>query len=187
MSSSELSPPPPEFVSRIDPKLTYVRNLRGAEYPSSLIYQVRRGRKSFVLKAVSEAEEDSLLMLYAERDCLITAADVVGITHFVQDYGLVDGYGALLKEFAKGDPWDEIASELRFSSDLLRERYTSQLVEIVTSLHTHGICGLDLNATNIVASPNREKITLIDFYLDGFSYCREAEERDFAAAWRFFC
>ncbi len=163
MSLEELSAE--EFVRTVDNKLHFCRNLQSYNSQSSRIYQVERDGTLYVLKAVNLSWTTPLKKYVGEREALLRASTVLGITHLVQDYGKIEDlcgsehYKAMLKEYAEGDPVG--AFEL---SDPQRERYASQLTAIAKALHRCGISGLDLLPENVIASSDRQQITLIDFY-----------------------
>ena len=90
-----------EIVRLIDPALTVKRQMN----PSLLkVYEVEKGGNRYVLK-VSEPcilYEGNAAHISAEREILKIAHDVQGITHLVQDYGNIEGYHAILKEYFEG-------------------------------------------------------------------------------------
>ena len=162
-----------EFVRTVDPSLGFCSHLQDLSFADSRIYKVESASTSYVLKAVSRAWRQKLVMLEGELLSLQKANDVPNITHLVRNYGSVGdkedretedgGYLVILKEFAQG----QLVREITDWTMALRRRYTQQLTRIVTALHAHGIAYLDLRDENIITSLDYQKITLIDFYCGG--------------------
>jgi len=171
-----------EFVQMVDPRLRFCLNLQDLEFSSSRIYQVERDSTLYVLKAVPHSWVWRFGHLKGERAVLQKMMDVEGITHLVHDYGTIEDYDkgehyeAMLKEYAEG------VSVGRFDLSYdQRERYALQLTKIVKALHRCKISGLDLQPSNVIASPDREHITLIDFYC-GFKDSSKSREQDLRGA-----
>ncbi len=163
MSLEELSAE--EFVLTVDPSLRFCSNLRNMEFSGSRIYRVEREGIFYVLKAVNHSWPWRFGHLKGERAVLQEMIDVDGITHLVRDYGEIkdpDGeepYEAILKEYAEGDAVNDFDLTMR-----QRKKYAAQLTKIVKAFHRYGFSGLDIKADNVIASPDRQRITLIDFY-----------------------
>ncbi len=171
-----------EFVQTVDRRLCFCRNLQSYNSQSSRIYQVEREGTSYVLKAVNCSWVAPLKLFVGERKALLKASKVKGISHLVHDYGSIEDYDkgehyeAMLKEYAEG------VSVGRFDLSYdQRERYALELTKIVKALHRCKTSGLDLQPSNVIASPDREHITLIDFYC-GFKDSSKSREQDLRGA-----
>lgn len=171
-----------EFVQTVDRRLRFCRNLQTYNSQSSRIYQVERDGLSYVLKAVNLSWSTPLKKYTGEREALLKSLAVWGITHLVHDYDKIkdisgeEQYVAMLKEYAEGDTVRRVDLTMN-----LRRRYASQLTKIAKALHRCKISGLDLQPNNVIASPDRQYITLIDFYC-GFKDSTKNREQDLRGA-----
>ncbi len=166
-----------EFVQTVDRRLRFCRNLQAYNSQSSRIYQVERDGMFYVLKAVNSSWTTPIKRFRGERKTLLKVSEVKGITHLVHDYGEIkdlngeEPYEAILKEYAEGD----LVGKFELSDDQ-RERYASQLTKIAEALHHCEISALDLQPENIIASPDRQYITLIDFYCGNIDSPKNREQ-----------
>ncbi len=148
-----------EFLKALDPSLEYVEVLKGS-LRYDCVFKVRSGDTFYILKAATEASSHYPFLTF-ERDALKDCADVSGITHLVQDYGVVGDHSAFLKEYADGFHFSR--SRIPSSS---RAGLNLQLTAIVKTLHERGYFGLDLQCANLIVSPDFERITIIDPFYD---------------------
>ncbi len=171
-----------EFVQTVDISLHFCSNLQSYNSQSSRIYQVERDGMLYVLKAVPHSWTWRFGHLKGERAVLQEMMNANGITHLVHDYGTIrdneekEFYEAILKEYAEGDAVRNVDLTMK-----LRRRYAAQLTSIVKSFHSFGLSGLDLRADNVIASPDRQRITLIDFYREDIASLTY-QKQDLAAA-----
>lgn len=145
-------------IHEIDPELKYIKTLKkkfGAE-----IFLVKQKRKRYVLKSQTTRDE-----LCSERKGLVRAEGVSGITHLVRNYGEQETYDAILKEYFPGKDFLELHEKI---SDTNHQR---KLEQTVRDFHSLGIASLDIARRNIVLSPDKKEIKIIDF-----GFCKFKED-----------
>jgi len=147
------------IVTKIDPSLTYRRRLR----PSALlVYEVEKEGSIYVLKLTNC--EWLIEFIEREREILVRAAEVPGITHLVHNYEDVGDYKrAILKEFFEGETLLELKHKI---GDVNLQK---RLENTIRDIHSLGVAGLDLCQPNIVLSPDRQDVSLIDLDCGLFS------------------
>jgi serine/threonine protein kinase len=154
-------------VERIDSSLNYL----GALNPSSVhVNKVERDGRSYTLKYAKEAFGWGIDHISREREVLLRAGDVLGITHLVQDYEGVEGVGAaILKEFYEGRMVREDETPMVYNTQLKK-----QLTQTVSALHSRGIFSVDLHSANVVISADFSEACIIDLgtcvFAEDFKY-----------------
>jgi len=151
------------LVDLIDPTLVFRRSLYLDTHP---VYEVERGSQVYVLKARKAGESDDEMPmpndrtaeqhLRREKEVLEKAVDVEGIIHLVHDYGIVEGYRAILEEFAEGEALDDRHGES------VRSLAIEQLKRTVAELHSLGIANIDLHQQNLIVSPDGSMTRIVD-------------------------
>jgi len=137
------------FVEMFDPEFEFIKSLG---YTNIQVYQIRKNNTFYILKCTDTKLKWESDHLDNERRILKVANHVRGITHLVQDYGFVEKYTAVLKEFAEGNELQTVISD---------ESIKTQLENIVQQFHSLGISCVDLCRKNLIINPFK-KISLID-------------------------
>ncbi len=143
-----------DLVDRIDPQLVFKTNLM--KYAERPVYQVEREGMLYVLKPFDRNNNWERQHIERERLVLQGAEEIEGITHLVHDYGEIDRYIAILKEFAEGEDLQQLGGKLN------NTQLQSQVEETVRALHDRGYASLDIWPTNIVIGPNESYAKIID-------------------------
>ncbi|MDD5253649.1 MAG: serine/threonine-protein kinase [Candidatus Nanoarchaeia archaeon] len=143
-----------DLVDRIDPQLVFRKNLM--RYAPRPVYQVEKEGVLYILKPFDR--NDDWQRRHIERESLVLqgAHDIEGITHLVHDYGEINRYIAILKEFAEGEDLDQLGGQLN------NTQLQSQVEETVRGLHDLGYASMDIRPTNIVIGPNESYAKIID-------------------------
>ncbi len=143
-----------EYVKRIDSSLNYVKTL----YPNSaLVLQVEKEGLMYVLKFPRWGRPKYVENhLKQEVDNLNLAKNVQGITHLIKKYKDRRDYkNIILKEFFEGEP---VYSVGKINDSKLQIKLRNTIDE----LHSLGIAKLDIDNQNIVISPDRQDVFLVD-------------------------
>jgi len=119
--------------------------------PSTYVCQVKKDGKSYVLRL-----RDTNSSSRREVRNLAIIATMEGTSNMIHCYDPYGDYNVTyLTTFSPGQTLYDSGMEL--SKNLF-----SRLSAIVRRLHQRGLCGLDLNRSNIVVSPDGERITFVD-------------------------
>lgn len=149
-----------ELVDKIDPNLKFIKRFEKA---SLLNYKVEHKNSLYVLKIAILHHPYKLTWggkhLYNEKNILKIAKNVEGITHLIKDYGKINKEDlmcrAILKEYFEGN--------LLYSSKTkINTSLKTQIIKIVLNLHELGITLGDVQKNNIVISPDKSKVKIID-------------------------
>ena len=162
---------PQELCQAINSKLQF----RQAFKP--WVYQVEKEGQFYVLKfGVGNSQQ-----LITETELLTAAKDVLGITHLVSDYGLINDGTAethcILKEYAPGKTLDSVDFDERKK---LSESVKQSLYDTVQELHALRIARLGIHSGDIVINPEQTSATIVD--LDMALRYDECEEINFSRA-----
>jgi serine/threonine protein kinase len=153
---------PENIIGEFDESLKYVKKLQ----PSSLwVYQVQREGQDLVLKVGLAEFPFCTEHLAQEAEILKKLRGLPGIPKLDKSYSSRGIYaGALLKEFFEG-------LTLRDSGiSISRSQLQRQLESTVRAIHEAGFANLDIRKHNVVVSPDRKDICLIDL---GTAICRD--------------
>lgn len=139
-----------DIVSMIDPSLEFVESYDRSTF---VVCKVEKEGQFYILKVDNNRTHNTSQVKH-ERIVLTKAKDVLGITHLVQDYGVMGDYEAILKEFAPGEIFNGFQEN---AIELMRS-----LESTVGSLHLLRIAGLEAIPQNIVVSSDNSSITIVD-------------------------
>lgn len=147
---------PSVLLNKVDSSFCFIRDFSVLYAPHKAIYQVKHQEQFYILKAARVSWGWGYWKLKEETEVLSRAFDQQGITHLVRDYGIINGYKAILKEYVDGDTLADCWRETSLTS------VHHQIEGIVTALHQKQVYGLDFGGENIIISPNRQTATIVD-------------------------
>ena len=142
-----------ELVNMIDSELEFKGGFPG--FLGRPVYKVKKDGNFYVIKIFDYLHGWQKEHIQQETAILKKAKNIEGITHLVHDYGLIDQYLAILKEYAPG-------VTLQNYGEPINPMLKSQIKKTVKKLHKLRISNMDLHSQNIVIGPNEESAKIID-------------------------
>jgi len=142
-----------DLIRRIDQDLKPVKKY------SDNVYKVKRGKEFFLLKGKEDAMYAGGVDILDEVELLKKpeVKGIRGITHLVDVYGSVDDKYFILKEHMEGKRPEKKLMQYKYG-----EKLYNQLKDTVQSFHSINICNLDLKPENMIISPKKDDIKIID-------------------------
>ena len=161
LSKDLMSLRPQEGIRIIDPTLRPSQNYGG----SVEVYSVEKEGKLYILKWAKKGKKGNEFSRYGENDIrrearlLERASGIQGITHLVEDYGTVEDYVAIRKEYFPGISLGllkQIGKKIEYRGLM------KKLCETVVNLHSRGIVDLEIAPRNVVIGSFQGDIRLIE-------------------------
>jgi len=148
------------IIDNIDRNLVFrnVLSLYAENGTLKPIYEVELNGESYVLKIARQDIDESKKHFLEEVSALQNVSGIEGVTQLVRIYEtfqLEDGvYRAILKEFFSGNP---LTRDSKIGASL-----EAQLRSTVEQLHKKMLVHLDLFPENIVVSPDKTRLKIVD-------------------------